>query len=310
MEDQNPFQDPAVTQHNSNIGYTTLDLYNLVHNTTDPPPPYEAIPPSAPVQTPKSMTTPMESHIYGSYNSQPGRITAPSPPSFSSVGPCFYQDINVEISQQFQRTVTIMYYFWLFCTGTLFFNLISSVVLFCIISSSDARSGLYLSVLWVGLFPPCSFFCWYRPVYKAFRNDSSFNFFAFFFIFFAQVVVFVIMSIGIPGWGFSGWIVSISALSYSLIPSVIMMISAILFTAEIVMGVVMLKRIHNLYKQTNGSFQKAQAELATAVMSNHAVRQAVNQAVCQAVNQAVNQAVHQAIASTSASVAQGASTAP
>uniref|UniRef100_I3J9I0 Secretory carrier-associated membrane protein n=1 Tax=Oreochromis niloticus TaxID=8128 RepID=I3J9I0_ORENI len=307
MEDQNPFQDPAVTQHNSNIGYTTLDLYNLVHNTTDPPPPYEAIPPSAPVQTPKSMTTPMESHIYGSYNSQvntihdtkvffdfillqPGRITAPSPPSFSSVGPCFYQDINVEISQQFQRTVTIMYYFWLFCTGTLFFNLISSVVLFCIISSSDARSGLYLSVLWVGLFPPCSFFCWYRPVYKAFRNDSSFNFFAFFFIFFAQVVVFVIMSIGIPGWGFSGWIVSISALSYSLIPSVIMMISAILFTAEIVMGVVMLKRIHNLYKQTNGSFQKAQAELATAVMSNHAVRQA--------------------IASTSASVAQGASTAP
>uniref|UniRef100_A0A669E6A7 Secretory carrier-associated membrane protein n=2 Tax=Oreochromis niloticus TaxID=8128 RepID=A0A669E6A7_ORENI len=252
----------------------------------------------------------MESHIYGSYNSQPGRITAPSPPSFSSVGPCFYQDINVEISQQFQRTVTIMYYFWLFCTGTLFFNLISSVVLFCIISSSDARSGLYLSVLWVGLFPPCSFFCWYRPVYKAFRNDSSFNFFAFFFIFFAQVVVFVIMSIGIPGWGFSGWIVSISALSYSLIPSVIMMISAILFTAEIVMGVVMLKRIHNLYKQTNGSFQKAQAELATAVMSNHAVRQAVNQAVCQAVNQAVNQAVHQAIASTSASVAQGASTAP
>uniref|UniRef100_A0A668RNA7 Secretory carrier-associated membrane protein n=1 Tax=Oreochromis aureus TaxID=47969 RepID=A0A668RNA7_OREAU len=284
MEDQNPFQDPAVTQHNSNIGYTTLDLYNLVHNTTDPPPPYEAIPPSAPVQTPKGMTTPMEPSLldtkvfFDFILLQPGRITAPSPPSFSSVGPCFYQDINVEIIQQFQRTVTIMYYFWLFCTGTLFFNLITSLVLFCITLSSDARSGLYLAVLWVGLFTPCSFFCWYRPVCKAFRNDSSFNFFAFFFIFFAQVVVFVIMTIGIPGWGFSGWIVSLSALSYSLIAGAIMMINATLFTAETVMGVVMLKRIHNLYKQTDGSFQKAQAELATAVMSNHAVRQAVNQA--------------------------------
>ncbi|XP_013764019.1 secretory carrier-associated membrane protein 3-like [Pundamilia nyererei] len=122
------------------------------------------------------------------------------------------------------------------CTGTLFFNLTSSLALFCITLSSDARSGLCLAALWVVLFTPCSFICWYRPVYKAFRNDSSFNFFAFFFIFFAQVVVFVIMTIGIPGWGFSGWIVSLSALSFSCIAGAIMMINATLFTAETVMS--------------------------------------------------------------------------
>ncbi|XP_022055803.1 secretory carrier-associated membrane protein 3 [Acanthochromis polyacanthus] len=315
MDDQNPFQDPAVTQHSSNTGYATLDLYNPFDNTTGPPPPYEATSPSAPpvpAQTPPSRTTPTEPRNYGSYNSQTAvnATTAellrkqeelekkarelerrereleshslgagasrqnnwPPLPSFCPVGPCFYQDINVEITQRFQRTVTIMYYFWMFSTGTMFFNLISSLARFCVDPSGGV--GLGLAILWALLFTPCSFVCWYRPMYKAFRSDSSFNFFVFFFVFFAQVCVYVIMTIGIPGWGFSGWIVSLAALQINVAVGVIMMINAILFSAQTAMGVVMLKKIHSLYRSTDASFQKAQAEFATGVMSNQAVRQA------------------------------------
>ncbi|KAF7664796.1 hypothetical protein LDENG_00164780 [Lucifuga dentata] len=316
MEDHNPFQDPAVTQHSSNTGYATLDLYNPFDNNTGPPPPYEATTPSAPPQpaeTPPSRTTPTEPRNYGSYNSQtavnattaelmkkqeelekkakelerrereleshslgPGASCQnnwPPLPSFCPVGPCFYQDINVEITQRFQRIVTIMYYFWIFSTCTLLFNLISSLAMFAV-NTSGGGVGLGLAILWALLFTPCSFVCWYRPVYKAFRSDSSFNFFIFFFVFFAHVVVSVVMTIGIPGWGFSGWIVTFAALSLSAPVGAIMMINAILFTAQTAMGVVMLKKVHSLYRQTDASFQKAQAEFATGVMSNQAMRQA------------------------------------
>ncbi|XP_027892632.1 secretory carrier-associated membrane protein 3 [Xiphophorus couchianus] len=313
-EDQNPFQDPAVTQHSSNNEYATLDLYNPFDKPAGPPPPYEASSPSAPppAQTPPSRTTPTEPRNYGSYNAQPAvdATTAellkkqeelerkaqelerrerelqshglgpgatrqnnwPPLPSFCPVGPCFYQDINVEISQRFQRTVTIMYYFWMFCAFTLAFNLISSLAMFC--ADTTNGSGFGLSILWALLFTPCSFVCWYRPVYKAFRSDSSFNFFIFFFIFFAQVCVFVIMTIGIPGSGFSGWIVSLALLNKSTGAGVLMILNATLFTAQTAMGVFLLKKIHSMYRQTDASFQKAQAEFATGVMSNQAVRQA------------------------------------
>uniref|UniRef100_A0A8C2FNM2 Secretory carrier-associated membrane protein n=1 Tax=Cyprinus carpio TaxID=7962 RepID=A0A8C2FNM2_CYPCA len=241
-DDHNPFQDPSVIQHSSNTGYATLDLYNpFDNNTTAPPPTYEATSPAAPpAQTPPSSTTPTEPKNYGSYGTQSAvnATTAdllrkqeelerkakelerrerelnahalgsgatrqnnwPPLPSFFPVGPCFYQDINVEISQSFQRTVTTMYYYWMFTACTLLFNLISCLAMFC--ADPINGVGFGLAILWFLLFTPCSFVCWYRPVYKAFRSDSSFNFFAFFFVFFAQLVLYVIMTIGIPGWGF------------------------------------------------------------------------------------------------------------
>ncbi|XP_030644891.1 secretory carrier-associated membrane protein 3 [Chanos chanos] len=290
--------------------------------TEAPPPyeatPTSAPPPAV---TPPSRTTPTEHRNYGSYSTQQTAVSAttaellrkqeelerkaqelerrerildshtlgpgasrqnnwPPLPSFCPVGPCFYQDISVEISQGFQRIVTTMYYYWMFTAGSLLLNLISCLALFCV--DPNGGVGLGLAILWVLLFTPCSFVCWYRPVYKAFRSDSSFNFFAFFFVFFAQVVVFVIMTIGIPGWGFSGWIVSLSALKTSVPVGVIMLVNAVLFTAETALGVALLKKVHSMYRQTGASFQKAQAEFATGVMSNQAVRQAAVNATASA----------------------------
>ncbi|XP_070807375.1 secretory carrier-associated membrane protein 3 [Pituophis catenifer annectens] len=196
----------------------------------------------------------------------------PPLPSVCPVKPCFYQDISVEIPVEFQKTVSIMYYLWMASTIALFINFLASLIWFCV--DSTGASGFGLSILWALIFTPCSFVCWYRPMYKAFRSDSSFNFFVFFFIFFAQNVMYVLQAVGIPGWGFSGWIISFVALKGHPGVGIFMILVAVLFSVVAGLGIIMLKRIHSLYRRTGASFQKAQAEFAAGVLSNQTVRTA------------------------------------
>ncbi|KAM8921552.1 secretory carrier-associated membrane protein 3 [Pelodytes ibericus] len=201
----------------------------------------------------------------------------PPLPSFCPVKPCFYQDISVEIPQDFQKTVSVMYYLWMFSAGTLFVNFVACLAYFCV--NTAQGSGFGLSILWSLLFMPCSFLCWYRPLYKAFRSDSSFNFFVFFFIYFVQDVFYVLQAIGIPGWGFSGWITALTVLKDSAaVVAVLMLLVAVLLTINATLGIIMLKRVHSIYRRTGASFQKAQEEFAAGVFSNPAVRTAATNA--------------------------------
>jgi hypothetical protein len=99
--------------------------------------------------------------------------------------PCFYQDISVEIPIDFQKWVRMLYYLWI-CKFredfeiiffeiifysvhgcTLFFNCIGAVVVW--IAGGDDGVSFGLSLLYFLLFTPCSYMCWFRPAYKAFR---------------------------------------------------------------------------------------------------------------------------------------------
>ena len=62
-------------------------------------------------------------------------------------------------------------------------------------------------------FPSSLLSCRYRPAYKAFKTDSSFNFMMFFFIFSFQALVTTIQTIGFPGSGTCGVIMAISQFS-------------------------------------------------------------------------------------------------
>uniref|UniRef100_A0A3P9JTV7 Secretory carrier-associated membrane protein n=1 Tax=Oryzias latipes TaxID=8090 RepID=A0A3P9JTV7_ORYLA len=190
----------------------------------------------------------------------------PPLPRFCPVKPCFYQDFEEEISEDYRQICKRMYYLWMYHSATLFLNVLACLAYF----TADPAYGVDfgLSILWFMLFTPVSFICWYRPVYKAFRSDSSFSFFFFFFVFFFQVVVYVIQTVGIPKWGNSGWISAISMIGTNLAVAVVMMVVAGFFTVNAILAIILLKMVHSRYRGTGASFTKAQQEFSQGVLTS------------------------------------------
>ena len=132
----------------------------------------------------------------------------PPVPTFCPFQPCFYQDINVDIPVEFQEMVKRLYYLWLFHALLLLGNLLAGTCL--LFSGNDSNGSTFgMSLVYAIFFIPLSYLCWFRPAYKAFRADSSFNFMVFFFIFFCQFIFSCLMALGIYGTGGSGLITAI-----------------------------------------------------------------------------------------------------
>ncbi|XP_051994632.1 secretory carrier membrane protein 2, like [Xyrauchen texanus] len=204
----------------------------------------------------------------------------PPLPRFFPIKPCFYQDFNEEIPVEFQRICKMMYYLWMYHGVTLFLNMLACLACFTLSPSNGVDFGL--SILWLILFTPTAFLCWYRPVYKAFQSDSSFSFFFFFFIFSFQVIVYIIQSVGIPHWGNSGWIMAIGMLNSNIPVAVFMMVVACFFSVNAALSVVLLKMVHSKYRRTGASFQKAQEEFSQGVVSNRTLQTTVASAASSA----------------------------
>ncbi|KAM9410656.1 secretory carrier membrane protein 2, like [Pholidichthys leucotaenia] len=204
----------------------------------------------------------------------------PPLPRFFPVKPCFYQDFEEEIPEDYRRICKRMYYLWMFHSATLFLNVLACLAYFT--ANSEYGVDFGLSILWFFLFTPVAFICWYRPVYRAFKSDSSFSFFFFFFVFFFQVAVYIIQCVGIPRWGNSGWISSISMIGKNIAVAVVMMVVAGFFTVNAVLAVILLKMVHSKYRNTGASFSKAQQEFSQGVLTNRTFQSAATTAATSA----------------------------
>jgi len=213
----------------------------------------------------------------------------PPLPSFLPCQPCFYQDINVDIPVEFQEMVKRLYYLWLFHALLMIANLFGGVCF--LFSGLDKGSMFGLGLVYGFFFIPLSFLCWFRPAYKAFRNDSSFNFMLFFFIFFCQFMFSCIMALGIPGSGGAGIITAIGtftdkeATGGTYFVGFLILCIAVGFAVAALADFFMLTKIHGYYRATGASLSKAQAEFTSNVLSNEGVRNAAAQAAAAGVRQ-------------------------
>lgn len=192
----------------------------------------------------------------------------PPLPACCCVGPCFYHDISVDIPVENQKTCKIMFYLWQFYVFCLFFNCVAGLAALCV--GYDKTFGI--AFIYLIFFPGCSFVGWYRPIYKALKTDSSFQYMLFFFVFFAQIVLTVIYAVGISAVGTCGWFNAIAFATgeYKSKDAVaaLFFVSAVLFTLLGIFEILLLKRLHTAYRRSGATMQKAQGEFAGSVISS------------------------------------------
>ncbi|XP_018019244.1 secretory carrier-associated membrane protein 1 isoform X2 [Hyalella azteca] len=172
----------------------------------------------------------------------------PPLPSHFPVSACFYQDINIEIPLEFQRIVRLLYHLWMFHALMLLLNMLGGLA---ILFSNGEAVTFGLGLLYLLLFTPVSYVCWFRTVYKAFRDDSSFNFMVFFFIFFFQTVVAVVTAVGIPSMGSCGWVsVGRAFGSHQIALGIFLTLVALGCSADAGGMAVLLLWVHRIYRST------------------------------------------------------------
>ncbi|XP_075753531.1 secretory carrier-associated membrane protein 2 isoform X2 [Pelodiscus sinensis] len=296
----NPFQDPSVTQL-TNASQGTLNEFNpfsensRLTNGAQTVPATQPAGPSQPAvlqpsvePTPQAVASAAQAGLLQQQEElerkaaelerkerelqnnaaafNPRQNNWPPFPRKCPIKPCFYQDFSADIPADYQRICKMLYYLWMLHSVTLLLNLLACLAWFTVHSGRGVDFGL--SILWFILFTPCAFLCWYRPIYKAFRSDSSFSFFVFFFVFFCQIAIYIIQAVGIPGWGDSGWIAALDETRISWPVSIIMMVVAAFFTLCAVLSLILLKQVHSLYRRTGASFQRAQEEFSQGILTN------------------------------------------
>ncbi|CAF3715254.1 unnamed protein product [Rotaria sordida] len=218
----------------------------------------------------------------------------PPLPKFCPCGPCFYQDINIEIPSQFQIWVRYLYYLWLMYSATLFLNMIAALSYFVVDKNGAATFGL--SLVYLFLFIPSSYICWFRPIYRAFSG------------FILMIKLFTAGGSKIA----VGLIVMIVTFSFALVAAAgglllikvngfarlglmatnkavgtMMIILGSLWSLISLLSVLLTIRVHRLYRQSGASLEQAQREFQSAFVNNPTVRGAAREVATAGINEAV-----------------------
>jgi len=134
----------------------------------------------------------------------------PPLPEFCPIQSCFYQDIDAEIPNEYQIHVRYLYYLWI--AHAILYSLNLLVGILYLFAGGDQGKFFGLAFIYWAFFVPLSYICWFRPAYKAFKNNSSVLMKTFFIGLSCQFFICVLHFLGIHGSGSSGIIIGYNVL--------------------------------------------------------------------------------------------------
>ncbi|KCV72731.1 hypothetical protein H696_00309 [Fonticula alba] len=138
--------------------------------------------------------------------------------------PLIYHNIQVDIPEDGRTLVKRVYFSWMLTCAVLLLNVVGCLARLA--SNSGGGVDFGISLVLCIILPVVSFVFWYRPFYKAVRKNKSILYFVFIFTYSFHILTAIILAIGIPNTGSSGFINALGVLSKNLVASIIMLIAA------------------------------------------------------------------------------------
>ncbi|XVE87965.1 hypothetical protein DITRI_Ditri19aG0030600 [Diplodiscus trichospermus] len=168
------------------------------------------------------------------------------PPFF----PVLHLDIANEIPDYLQRMLYVAFATFLGLALCLFWNIIAA-------SGACARGRIgigtwFLAFIYFILGVPGAYFSWYRPLYRACRNDSAFSF-GWFFIFYSMHISFCIYALVAPpiifrGLSFPGIFSALYITSREAALGIVYFVGCALFFVETVLSIWVMLRVFRYFR--------------------------------------------------------------
>lgn len=180
------------------------------------------------------------------------------PPFF----PIIHHDINNEIPVHLQRTQYVAFASLLGLILCLFWNIV------CVTAAwikGDGPKIWFLAVIYFILGCPGAYYLWYRPLYRAMRNDSALKF-GWFFLFYLVHIAFCVYAAVSPsilfvGKSLTGIFPAISLIGKSAIVGVFYFLGFIMFCLESLLSMWVIQRVYHYFR---GSGKEAQMKREAA----------------------------------------------
>jgi len=143
--------------------------------------------------------------------------------------PFLYHDIREDIpTPELQSLVRKAYFAWFVIIIAFFWNIITLLSILIISGQGVAIAGFFLGLVYTIFSIPVSFLV-YRTLYNAAKLTSSSRYVLYFCLIWVQIAVFILLAIGIDGWGSGGFIVMLEVFKVNTVVGIFCVVVFILY---------------------------------------------------------------------------------